>query len=732
MSIFTYTNAGSGRNMVKKITLVLVLLWTSGSALLAQPSQGGTVNPASTTVCTGTNSGTLTLTAHTGTVVTWDSTSGTNWVSIPGTAGITTYTFTNLVIPAAAPNNVIKYRAAVQNGIFPIAYSSTTAITVSPATVAGTISGSTTVCATANTGTVTLNNHFGNILQWTSYDGTTWAPISNTTSSLTYSSLTVTTTYHAIVKSGICGKDSASATITVAPVSAGGTINSSDTVCSGSSDTLVLIGHTGTVMGWEYKDVGGWIPITGTNNMTTYIYSNLSLTTSYRAMVKSGVCPAAYSTTATITVNPSPNGGTLNGITTVCGNDNSGSVTVSGYTGTIARWDSSESPFVSWSPIVNPNPTENYLDLTTTTKYRVVLQLGGCFAYSSEATITVSPPTVGGSVGLSDTVCSGSNSGILTLTGQTGGIIGWQSSPGGNNWTPISWTNDTFGYFNNTTTLFYSAIVKSGACEQQTSSTATITVDPVSVGGILNSSKTVCKGINSGTITLTNFTGTPSWWQSTNPSAGWTQISNSASTWPYLNINDTTWYKVNVKSGVCPAAVSSTVIISPAPLPAADAGVDDTTSLGYPIQLNGSGGMDYIWAPTSSLNNPAIQNPIASPTATTTYTVMVSDANGCTDNNEVTIVVLEDYKFLITNLITPNGDGKNDTWHIGNIQEYPSCEVSIFNIHNTKLFSAVPYNNDWDGTFNGKELPDGTYYYILKCPDSAKESKGYITLLRNK
>jgi gliding motility-associated-like protein len=70
-------------------------------------------------------------------------------------------------------------------------------------------------------------------------------------------------------------------------------------------------------------------------------------------------------------------------------------------------------------------------------------------------------------------------------------------------------------------------------------------------------------------------------------------------------------------------------------------------------------------------------------------------------------------------------------WYIGNIDQYPACEVTIFNIYDTQLYRASPYNNDWDGTFDGKKLPDGTYYYILRCPDMKKEIKGFITLLRN-
>ena len=81
-------------------------------------------------------------------------------------------------------------------------------------------------------------------------------------------------------------------------------------------------------------------------------------------------------------------------------------------------------------------------------------------------------------------------------------------------------------------------------------------------------------------------------------------------------------------------------------------------------------------------------------------------------------------------MMTPNGDGKNDTWGIGNIQNYPNTEVIVVNREGQIVFEDSNYLNTWDGKYNGKNLPDATYYYIVKFAASDKIYKGAITLLQ--
>lgn len=74
----------------------------------------------------------------------------------------------------------------------------------------------------------------------------------------------------------------------------------------------------------------------------------------------------------------------------------------------------------------------------------------------------------------------------------------------------------------------------------------------------------------------------------------------------------------------------------------------------------------------------------------------------------------------------------NDTWKITNIDAFEAATVYIFNRWGEEVYSRKGYRNDWDGrNNNGDVLPDGTYYYIIKFPDSTKHYSGSITLMRN-
>jgi gliding motility-associated-like protein len=69
------------------------------------------------------------------------------------------------------------------------------------------------------------------------------------------------------------------------------------------------------------------------------------------------------------------------------------------------------------------------------------------------------------------------------------------------------------------------------------------------------------------------------------------------------------------------------------------------------------------------------------------------------------------------NAFTPNGDGYNDTWRIiydEEIVNYPNIEVEIYNRWGSIVYHSKPYKNDWNGKHNGKDLPVGTYYYVIK------------------
>jgi hypothetical protein len=167
-------------------------------------------------------------------------------------------------------------------------------------------------------------------------------------------------------------------------------------------------------------------------------------------VLTSGPCSSANSAIATVTVGPISVGGTVAGSATVCTGTNSTTLTLSGFTGAITRWESSpSSTFASAvTSIANTTTTLTATDLTATTYYRAVITNSPCGPVNSAiATVTVSPASVGGTVAGSATVCSGTNSTTLTLSGHTGSVTKWQSS------TSSTFASSVTDISNTTTTL---------------------------------------------------------------------------------------------------------------------------------------------------------------------------------------------------------------------------------------------------------------------------------------
>lgn len=113
------------------------------------------------------------------------------------------------------------------------------------------------------------------------------------------------------------------------------------------------------------------------------------------------------------------------------------------------------------------------------------------------------------------------------------------------------------------------------------------------------------------------------------------------------------------------------------------------------------------------------------------FSYRICTKTGACDSSEVTIKVYCD-KILIFNGISPNGDGDNDVWHLPGIELFPNNEVRILNRWGNVVFQAKPYSDtvSWDGIWDGKNLPDGVYYYIIDLGDKSEKLSGWIQLLR--
>ena len=155
---------------------------------------------------------------------------------------------------------------------------------------------------------------------------------------------------------------------------------------------------------------------------------------------------------------------------------------------------------------------------------------------------------------------------------------------------------------------------------------------------------------------------------------------------------------------------------------------------GETIALTASGGSAYSWKNDNSIAGNITSASISvRPAETTTYTVTVSNSSGCTSTVSYTVEVLDNYALVKpANIVTPNGDGKNDTWLIQNIDLYPGAKVAIFDQGGRKLFETTNYANSWDATYGGTQLAEGTYYYVIDFGANIAVKKGFITVLRNR
>ena len=97
-------------------------------------------------------------------------------------------------------------------------------------------------------------------------------------------------------------------------------------------------------------------------------------------------------------------------------------------------------------------------------------------------------------------------------------------------------------------------------------------------------------------------------------------------------------------------------------------------------------------------------------------------------------IVGEDAECEAPNIITPNDDGVNDTFTVPclvSLDEYPKSQVFIFNRWGDEVYrSPVPYLNNWDGTFNGEELPADTYFYVVDFGNGEEPLNGYLLIQR--
>lgn len=222
----------------------------------------------------------------------------------------------------------------------------------------------------------------------------------------------------------------------------------------------------------------------------------------------------------------------------------------------------------------------------------------------------------------------------------------------------------------------------------------------------------------------------------TQPNGGNAQIRYT----PAAGANGTATLTVTVRDnggttngGVDTFTRTFTITVNALPVPAIISSVGNSISKGATGILTASGGTSYQWQNAAGIlagQNSAVLT--VRPSETTTYRVTVTNASGCQQTLDYTIEVQNDYQLIAgTNILTPNGDGKNDNLIIRNLDMYPNNELTIFDRAGRLLYSKKNYDNSWNGTFNGLPLAEGTYYYIINFGSGVGAKKGFVSIVRD-
>ena len=215
-------------------------------------------------------------------------------------------------------------------------------------------------------------------------------------------------------------------------------------------------------------------------------------------------------------------------------------------------------------------------------------------------------------------------------------------------------------------------------------------------------------------------------------------LSNSNQLNPVATPKISTTYNLIVYDNKgCPKPGIDQVFVAVLPPIKASAGGDTAIALGQPLQLTATGGINFVWSPTTGLSNARIANPVASfihSTDSIRYKVQVYNQAGCYDSAFVSIKIFKTLpSVFVPTAFTPDNDGKNDLLKpiaVGMKQiEY----FHVYNRWGQLVFSTYANKQGWDGTIRGKVQNSGIYVWAVKAIDYTGKpffQKGTAALIR--
>ncbi len=466
----------------------------------------------------------------------------------------------------------------------------------------------------------------------------------------------------------------------------------------GGNDGSVTVDGSGGVSPYLYRIGSGVFQPSGT-------FGTLSAGNYIVTVQDINLC--TFDVSVTITQPLPPLSGSINSQTDVaCFGASTGSVTVQG-TGGLVPYEYSLN-----GGTYQPSGTFGTL---TSGIYTVTIRDANLNTFDVAVSISQPASAVSGSItAQTNVLCFGSNSGSVTVEG-SGGVAPYLYKLG-------TGTYQVSGDFGSLTAGNYLVTVQDvNLCTFDIPVVITQTATALT-GSIFTQANVLCSGASNGSVTITASGGTAPYQYRLN--GGTPQPSGT-----FVNLAAGTFTVTAVDANMCTANV--TVVITQPQALAITFTKEDASCPDEPdgsITLTISGGIspyNVIWS-----DGIITQNRTDIPDGT--YSVVVTDFNGCASSLDVVVGFIGTGSCLeVNNIITPNGDGYNDTWKIKNIDLFPDAEVFVYNrwgklVFKTKNLSA----NDWDGTSDGKELPTDSYHYILNLHDGSETRSGVISIIR--
>ena len=229
-----------------------------------------------------------------------------------------------------------------------------------------------------------------------------------------------------------------------------------------------------------------------------------------------------------------------------------------------------------------------------------------------------------------------------------------------------------------------------------------------------------CFGGSNGSITI-NTDNSSNVQYAWTPSVSTSQIANNL-------VSGTYFITVTNEDGCIDDTSGFVSEATPIVLFVADSIISECLEENGSITMNASGGQgsySFVW---SDGQNGATLSGIDGGS----YTVVLTDNAGCTENATVILPCIPLIPIIIPQFISPNNDGKNDVWLIQNLEFYPDNKVTVYNRWGNIVFEAEPYNNDWNGHYHGTSLdslPAATYFYVVDTKKKSQEPyTGYLEI----